>query len=216
MTRLHLGCGENYLKGYVNIDFPPTKQTVQQKVVVDKYADLKTLKYPAKSVNEIRLHHTFEHFIRSEAIALLASWHSWLKPGGTIHIEVPDFDATARVVLGFRTKDHDRKVALRHIFGSNEADWAVHYEGWSAKRLSEVYEIFGFEVIKFQKSAYLATRNITAIGKKILPVLNEEELISRANNYLSDFCVDKSDIERLQLEGWMKQFKNQLQKTLAT
>lgn len=216
MTRLHLGCGENYLKGYVNIDFPPTKHTIQKSSIADKYADLKTLRYPAKSVNEIRLHHTFEHFIRSEAIALFASWHSWLKPGGKIHIEVPDFDATSKLILKFLTKDHDKKVAIRHIFGSNEAEWATHYDGWSAKRLEEICKLFGFQVLEMNKSAYLSTKNITVIAKKVGPSQKKDILIEKARGYLLGFCVDDSEIEQRLLDVWMKQFKNQLQKTLAT
>lgn len=215
MTKLHLGCGENYLKGYVNIDFPPKKHTIQKSSIADKYADLKTLRYPARSINEVRLHHTFEHFIRSEAIALLASWHSWLKPGGKIHIEVPDFEATSKVIFGFFTNDHDRKVAIRHIFGSNEAEWATHFDGWTPKRLEEVCSLFGFQVLELKKSAYLATRNITVIAKKTGSNSDMNILLDKANKYLSGFCVDDSEIEKRLLDVWVNQFKTQLNKTLA-
>jgi predicted SAM-dependent methyltransferase len=168
--KLHLGCGQVYLEGYTNIDFPLTEHTVQEKTVADEHADLTALRYKSESIEEVRLHHTYEHFIRPQALGLLASWHSWLKMGGRLHIEVPDFDATAKLVLGRFTNDHDRKVGLRHIFGSNEAPWATHYEGWSEKRLVEVFELFGFAIDSTEKTAYLATRNITVIGSKVEPI----------------------------------------------
>jgi len=33
MERLHLGCGLKYFYGYINIDHPPSGQTVQSKMV---------------------------------------------------------------------------------------------------------------------------------------------------------------------------------------
>ena len=60
--KLHLGCGQQYFEGYRNIDFPLTQHTVQTKSVADEHADLTSLRYPAGSIDEIRLHHVFEHF----------------------------------------------------------------------------------------------------------------------------------------------------------
>lgn len=212
--KLHLGCGQNYFEGYVNIDFPPSEHTVQDKVVADKHADLTKLRYKAKSIDEVRLHHVFEHFIRPQALALLASWHSWLKMGGRMHIEVPDFDATAKLVLGRFTNNRDRKVALRHIFGSNEAPWATHYEGWSRKHLVEVLNRFGFRIESTDKSAYLATRNITVLATKSSDTPSQTKLIETAKSYLRDFTVDEK-AEAALLEVWLEQFKTQLAKTIA-
>lgn len=79
--RLHLGCGEQRLEGYVNIDYPPSEHTVQTKTGADIFADITTLNFPTHSVDEIRLHHVFEHFDRATALALLIKWHSCLKIG---------------------------------------------------------------------------------------------------------------------------------------
>jgi len=43
--RIHLGCGEVYLPGYVNIDLPPQHQTVMRKIKADIYADISRLNY---------------------------------------------------------------------------------------------------------------------------------------------------------------------------
>ena len=214
--KLHLGCGQVYLEDYINIDFPPSKHTVQKKSFADEHKDLLTLSYQKEIIDEVRLHHVFEHFIRPVALGLLASWHSWLKIGGTVHIEVPDFDRTARLVLSRFTPDNEKKVALRHIFGSNEAEWATHYEGWSEKRLTEVFEIIGFKIDNTIKGGYKATRNISVVGTKCNKSLSQNKLESSVRSYLKDFLVDKNDaMEKELLSVWMKDFTSQYNKTKA-
>jgi len=213
--KLHLGCGQVYLEGYVNIDYPLTKHTVQQTSVADEFADLTTLRYKAGSVDEVRMHHVFEHFPRTVASAMLASWHSWLKPRGVVHLEMPDFDETAKIVLDHRASEHDRKVAIRHIFGSNEAPWAVHYDGWSDTRLRDLFEAFGFKTDKIEKTAFMATRNITIIGYKATETPNKAEVIETAKKYLGGFNVDDSETEQRILKIWVNDFTDQLNKTFA-
>jgi hypothetical protein len=157
----------------------------------------------------------FEHFKRPVALALLASWHSWLKVGGRVHIEVPDFDSTARIVLSRLSKERDKKIATRHIFGSNEADWAVHYDGWSKKRFTELMGLCGFEVIELKQTAYLATRNITVIARKNNKTFTKAEWSKVAKNYLSAFTLDGSTSEANVLNAWLKDFNIQLDKTFA-
>ena len=213
--KLHLGCGQVYLEGYVNIDYPLTEHTVQQTSVADKFADLTTLRYKAGSVDEVRMHHVFEHFQRTVVSAMLASWHSWLKPGGIVHLEMPDFDETARIVLDRKASDRDRKVAIRHIFGSNEAPWAVHYDGWSESRLSELFKTFGFKVDKIEHTAYMATRNIAIIGHKSTKTPSKPEAIKIAREYLHGFNVDDSETENRILSIWVGDFTKQLNKTFV-
>src|SRR3990172_7747840 len=62
--RLHLGCGENYFNGYINIDYPSSEHTVQERAAADIFGDITTLVFPSQSIDEIRSHHTFEHFNR--------------------------------------------------------------------------------------------------------------------------------------------------------
>jgi len=213
--RLHLGCGQVYLDGYVNIDYPLAKHTVQQKSVADEFADLTDMRRPAGSVDEVRLHHVFEHFPRAQAVALVASWHSWLGRGGRLHIEVPDLAATARLALNPRAPAGDRKVAIRHIFGSNEAPWAVHYDGWTAERLRELVEIFGFKTDSTKPNAYLATRNITILASKSRATPAKAKLLKTARRYLTGFTLNNSRFETRLLDIWVDQFRQQLAKTFA-
>ena len=213
--KLHLGCGQVYLEGYINIDYPLDKHTVQEKTVADEFHDLTKLRYKAKTVDEVRLHHVFEHFPRNVAVALVASWHTWLKKGGKIHIEVPDFNESAKLVLDPKASDRDQKVALRHIFGSNEAGWATHYEGWSKERLTEVMELFGFKGIKIEQTEYLATRNVIITAKKGLREIDAKKARELARKYLRNFTLNESEFETHLLEIWLKEFDQQYKQTAA-
>ncbi len=213
--KLHLGCGEIYLEGYVNIDYPPSEHTVQTKSVVDEYHDITELRYPKESVEEIRLHHVFEHFSRPVYPALLASWWSWLKPGGLLRIEVPDFDRMARTVLSPLTSPKSKGKALRHIFGAQEASWAVHFEGWSGKRLAKVLKEFGFRVEKINRISWNGLYNIEVFARKDPHPLTQQDFEEKAKEALSLYLVDDSETERRMLETWLKAYREQIKKSFA-
>jgi len=81
ITKLNLGCGQEYMPGYVNID-------LNKKVKADRYLDVtKKLPFAANSVEEIRAHHLIEDFDNLENV--LKEWHRVLKPGGVLRVWVP-------------------------------------------------------------------------------------------------------------------------------
>jgi predicted SAM-dependent methyltransferase len=213
--RLHLGCGQYHLDGYLNIDYPLTEHTLQEVSVADEFHDLTDMRYPAETVDEVRLHHVFEHFPRPRAAALVASWRSWLVKGGVLRIEVPDFDATAALVLDDSAPVRDRRVAIRHIFGSNEAPWATHYDGWSESRLRELMDAFGFEVRETIRSEYLATRNVEIIAERGRRRSSRDGVLEAARTYLRLFTLDDSAFEERLLDLWLADFRSQLDRTFA-
>jgi predicted SAM-dependent methyltransferase len=213
-VKLHLGCGQKYLEGYVNIDFPTSEHTVQQTSVADEFHNLYILTYKTETINEVRLHHVFEHFERVVACAFMAAWNSWLELGGILHIEVPDFEMSFKKNFSFTARKKYEGVALRHIFGSQEASWAVHYEGYSKKRLEKVFESFGFETIFVNQYNYKRTYNIEVKGKKTRTV-SFDQAVKAARLYLEDYLVDDSESEKRMLEVWMNNFKKQLEISFA-
>ncbi|MBN2067267.1 MAG: methyltransferase domain-containing protein [Candidatus Diapherotrites archaeon] len=81
ITKLNLGCGHEYLQGYVNID-------LNRKVKADKYLDVtKRMPFATNSVEEIRAHHLIEDFGELEPV--LREWYRILKPGGLLRVWVP-------------------------------------------------------------------------------------------------------------------------------
>lgn len=145
-ARLHLGCGEVYLPAYLNVDLPPELGTASGTSRPDLLADILALDCPEEALIEIRLHHVFEHFERAVALGLLVRWFDWLEPGGKITIETPDFEHS---VEGFAERPlEDQSLILRHVFGSQEAPWARHLDGWSPRRFRSVLPPLGFEHVE--------------------------------------------------------------------
>lgn len=212
--KLHLGCGQRYFEGYVNIDFPLTEHSVQQTSVADELANLLELNYPSATVEEVRLHHVFEHFDRAQSLALLASWNSWLKPGGILHIETPDFSRTAMAALNPFLSWRKKMIAQRHIFGSQEAHWAVHFEGYTSSIYKKLLPSFGFKIKKIRRNSWLGTYNIEVIAVKEYNI-GREEAISRASSYLRKYMVSDVASEQKLLDTWMNDFTIQLEKTFS-
>lgn len=202
--RLHLGCGAVYLDGYRNIDLPPEEHGLSAPTEPDEYADITRLQYPDASVREIRLHHVFEHFDRPTALRLLIDWYEWLEPAGLLLIETPDFEAAARRFLR-PWRRSKRPTAARHIFGSHEAPWAVHLDGWYERKFRDVLGALGFEVTAVNRASWRGTDNITveAIKPQSAP-LSRDTLIERAREILSESLVDDSPTEQRLLDVWVQ------------
>jgi len=146
--KLHLGCGKNYLEGYTNVDLPSENQELM-KAKADVYKDIRELEYSENSIDEIRNHHLLEHFTRQEALKLLLQWRKWLKLGGLLVIETPDFEKCIELFLKSDTKTKF-KIA-RHIFGSHESDWAIHKDFWDKTKFEFILNKLGFEMIEIKQ-----------------------------------------------------------------
>ena len=164
-VRLHLGCGGVYLDGYRNIDLPVEEHGVQDAIRPDEYADITTLEFPPESVSEVRLHHVFEHFDRPTALRLLIDWYLWLEPGGRLTLETPDFARSARALLWKRSAAEQMKI-LRHVFGSQEAQWAIHCDGWYPSKFRWLLAELGYAKVKSKRSAWRGTYNVTVRARK--------------------------------------------------
>lgn len=207
--KLHLGCGENHFNGYINIDYPQSEHTVQQKSGADIFADIVAIKLSANSIDEIRSHHVFEHFDRQSALALLCNWHHGLKIGGLLIIETPDFEGSAQLVLQNNELSYkDKQAILRHIFGSHEARWAIHCDGWYEQKFRHVLTALGFEDIIVEHSRYLNLVNITVRARKAHH-WDKQKLFYAAQEILRESLV--ADCETQMFQVWT----NQLQKTIG-
>lgn len=178
LPKLHLGCQEKYLPGYINIDLPPEEHTAGE-VKADIYADVRTLVYKPESISEIRSHHLLEHFSRQEALILLSRWHRWLAVGGLLHVETPDFEASAQKFLDGSLDD--RFVLARHIFGSHEASWAHHLDYWSEDKFVYVLKTLGFGELRFEKFANNLEQKIPSLKGSILA--RQENILKRAGKF---------------------------------
>ena len=210
--KLHLGCQEKYLEGYINIDLPPAEHTAQI-VKADIYADVRTLTYEKESIDGVRSHHLLEHFSRQEALILLSRWHSWLKMDGLLVIETPDFEESAKK---FIKGGMDEKFVLgRHIFGSHEASWAYHKDFWCEEKFRYVLERLGFRNFRFEKFSNNLEQKIPQLKGGI--IVKQERILKSHMLYFSkvlpNIALDK-DISKMILD-YKKMIKNILEQSLV-
>ena len=216
MTKLHLGCGRIYLEGYINIDFPDSEHTVQKDLTADVYADIHGLTYPFDSIDEIRLHHVFEHFSRPTALALLCRWRNWLRPKGVLRLETPDAMASFKQMLSPFTNFSAKQQVLRHLFGSHEAKWAFHSDGWYEGKFRITLAKLGYANIQAVKTKWGMLRNIEITATKSYETFCYKDFEKAAEELLTmsavrlkqagEYIVPES--ERSMITVWMNSWRS--------
>jgi hypothetical protein len=167
----------------------------------DLEADIVDLHCRPGRLDEVRLHHVFEHFERAVALGLLVRWHDWLAPQGRLLIETPDFE---RCIEGFATRSFAEKtLVLRHIFGSQEASWASHLDGWSRDRFAIVLPRLGYEQLEFDETASdsdgLLVNVVVSARKRPMP---RDERIAAAGDLLRASMNGINETEEILARRW--------------
>lgn len=151
--KILLGCRAKILKGYKNID-------IENHPGVDIVTDFRTLTF--HDLDEVRSHHLLEHFSREESFNVIRLWKSWLKVGGHLIIETPDFEGICQ------NFNKDKYWMARHSEGSQEAEWAFHRSCWWQEKFEKILSELGFEILEIRKSvSRKILPNITVIAKKL-------------------------------------------------
>ena len=111
--KLHLGCGKKYIPGFIHIDLDSFPH-------IDYRHEISELPmFGNNSVGLIYVCHAFEYFDRQEARQVLKEWRRVLKPGGTLRLAVPDFEAIVKAYLKYK-KDLDHRGILGPLYGRIE------------------------------------------------------------------------------------------------
>ena len=134
-VKLHLGCDDQHLDGYVNIDWLKTSAT-------DLVLDITKLPYPDNSIKQIESYHVIQHLPRHNLERALGDWYRVLHPGGKLILEYPDFDEIAKLYLAGDEKQLDR------IFGLQRFEGNYHLFGYNRMRLSKIFKSIGFTNIE--------------------------------------------------------------------
>jgi predicted SAM-dependent methyltransferase len=169
-VRLHLGCGNVYLQGWINVDvhqpgfaFTPAERPdlvealqttlsnyykypfgqAPNAVLADRFMDITALEFPDGFADEILAVGVFEHFSRDEARRMLADWCRVLKPTGRAVIDVPDLVATGRLLTDATTPE-EALWAIRLIYGSQKNPFSFHKWGYTPDTLAEMARQCGF------------------------------------------------------------------------
>lgn len=83
--KLHLGCGPNVMKGWLNYDLNPAEGGIKHDLT-------RPLPHPDNSVDMCFSEHFIEHITREQAVELLKECHRVLRPGGRLRITTPNLD----------------------------------------------------------------------------------------------------------------------------
>jgi predicted SAM-dependent methyltransferase len=154
MTRLNIGSGRRKYAGYTCIDIEPKNNP-------DIVGDFRTMSF--SEVDEIRAEHILEHFSRDEGLLVLSQWRDWLKPEGVLIVETPDFEYICKDFASMDTRG--QYWLTRHAYGSQEADWAFHRDGWYEAKFRSTFAELGYDILKVERNhtrSYLPNIRVTA------------------------------------------------------
>ncbi len=164
--KLHLGCGNNILEGYHNIDKYVNKIGVRQ-------FDITKMPYIDGEVDEIFHQHVIEHLDFHDEKMAFDEWYRILCKGGLLHFEVLDFEWLCLKFLSaqdnwksFYTKIPDDyfgngyninerwSVLAAHFFGNQSTDGQYHKNMYTEKKLYKILESYNYDKIFIEKFNY--------------------------------------------------------------
>jgi len=135
--KLHLGCGDYWYEGYINIDIGVYGGT-------DMIWDIRyILPFQPEVVSNIRAYEVVEHFTRNELDKMLEDWKRLLFKGGRIEISVPDMDGLVEMY------SQDKSKSIEMMYGYEEHQH--HKTGYTIESLTKLFEDHYFKVLSCKK-----------------------------------------------------------------
>jgi SAM-dependent methyltransferase len=163
--RLHIGCGDKPLPGWINID------RVARAAGVSTDIDVTDLPYPDGSVDAVLAEHVFEHFSFAEERLVWGEMARVLRPGGTLTLEVPDFEWVCATFLAAsddwrefymvgaadhyggcgRALDQRWGILQTMFFGNQNGSGQFHRSGYTEGKLRAIAGALGFRGIAIRR-----------------------------------------------------------------
>mgnify|MGYP003134570800 CR=1 FL=1 len=135
--KLHLGCGNVHLDGWLNVD-------ITEGSSVDRLDDVSTLETIVdESCDIIYASHVLEHFDREEYASVLSVWYNKLKPGAVLRLAVPDIQSA---FAWYNGKNLDELLGI--FYGGQRSPYDYHKMGFDEHSLSSKLKELGFTNIK--------------------------------------------------------------------
>jgi predicted SAM-dependent methyltransferase len=164
-VRLHIGCGTNPLPGWINID----RVARSPGVVTD--LDVTDLPYADGTVDAVLAEHVLEHFSFAEEALAWRELARVLRPGGTLTLEVPDFEWVCATFLAAndewrefyvvgeadhyagcgRALDQRWGILQTMFFGNQNGAGQFHRSGYTEGKLRAIAAALKFQSIAVQR-----------------------------------------------------------------
>jgi glycogen(starch) synthase len=133
--RINVGCGEQPLRGYVNVDF-------RELPGVDVVADAARMPFEPGSLKEVASYHLIEHFREHHArTVLLPHWRSLLRPDGMLRVITPNWEVMIEHLQAGRLTFAQFKQVT---FGLQDYSGDDHFALYSPETLTALLESAGF------------------------------------------------------------------------
>src|SRR3990167_5541653 len=144
MKKLHLGCGQKKIYGFINVD-------IREEVEPDTVYDITKVSEIFEDVDLIYSAHVLEHFSLKPSsfspityMEVLEDWYKTLSIGGILRLSVPDFDK----IIEYYKKTDDLKSVISFIYGGEKHDKDFHYHCWNFNTLRKDLEEVGFKNVE--------------------------------------------------------------------
>lgn len=162
--KLHLGCGEKILDGFLNVDIRPRE-------VVDIVANVSDLNmFEKNSIETIYACHVLEHLGRHEYQKTIKHWYEMLMTGGVLRLSVPDIES----VFIHYSKHKDLNVLRGLIWGGQTYDQNYHYCGWDFQTLSSDLLDVGFSKVSRYEWRNTEHSHVDDFSQCYLPHMDKE------------------------------------------
>lgn len=141
-TKLHLGCGKRYLKGYLHVDLSNHPH-------INQKHDIKTLPmFKDNSIDLIYCCHVIGYFDRFEIIEVFKEWQRVLRKGGILRLALPDFKA----LLDVYNEYNDLNLLLNSLYGRlviPGSDKIIYYKTtYDFSAINDLLESVGFSNVR--------------------------------------------------------------------
>lgn len=194
--KLNLGCGNDYKKGFTNVDINPNSSA-------DIIASMVKLPFAEGEVEEIYCSHALEHLDEIEGEMFFREAYRVLKDNGKLVVITPDTERCMRKFL--ESKETDRwSFWIKTIYGFS---WPSvneqHKFGYTKKHLTNKIKEEGFKKIDINKkifshntpSIYICSRkesslSLTALAKTKLQFYWEHPDLYRLHYDFVNFWVN--------------------------
>lgn len=173
--KIHLGCGNNLLDGYLNID-----KYVKADGVMN--LDIFNLPFDDGEAELVLAEHLVEHLSFDEERKFFYEMFRILKPNGVLKIEVPDFEWVVEKFIESRDEfntfykvgvdnhyfgngpecDNRWGILTTAIWGNQNGEGQFHKNGYTKTKIESIGKLVGFNRVKIETGFNKGTQILIA------------------------------------------------------